>query len=223
MSLLGLDATELRVLGALVEKSQTTPDQYPLTVNALRNACNQKSSRDPIMALSERDVQQGLRALQERKLVRESLASGRTVRWEHRAREVLEVSPSEMAALCILMLRGPQTPGEIRSRSSRLFDFVDRADVERTIERLATREPPMVTQLSRAPGQKEQRFAHLLGDKPPVAPAVARPRPTAPQPERHHTGLDAAVETRLQLLEERVAELEQLVAAYGDSGRQSGD
>lgn len=205
-----LDQAELRVLGALIEKSLTTPDQYPLTVNALRNACNQKSSRDPVMTLTERDVQQALRALESMQLVRESMSSGRAIRWEQRARERLELSPSELAVICLLALRGAQTPGEIRSRSGRLFNFVDRSDVERTIERLSRREPPLVARLSRAAGQKEQRYAQLLGDTPVVAAtAVAAASPATDRSDND----GPATMHRLDELEQRLSALEEWVAS----------
>lgn len=164
-----LDAVSVRVLGALVEKESTTPDNYPLTLNALTSACNQTSNREPVMRLEESDVARGLDTLARRNLARAIQRSdSRVTRYRHHLIEELRLHPPEIAALCVLMLRGPQTVGEIRSRTNRLFDFPDLARVELALQSLNSLSPPLVMQLPRQPGQKEARYAHLLSGEPEV-------------------------------------------------------
>ncbi len=198
-----LDATSLRVLGALMEKEMTTPDLYPLTINALIAASNQRSSRDPVMDLSEDEVRTALHALQDFELAVPARDSGRAARYEHRIRTVLNLRRDETAVLCLLLLRGPQTPGELRSRSDRMHTFDELASVQTTLERLATRETPLTAALPRTPGSREVRWMHLLG-----APGT---RP-APQPEAHRDPSrqteQIALEQRVRLLEERLDHLE---------------
>ena len=149
-----LGATAVRALGSLVEKELTTPDQYPLTLNGLTAACNQTSNRDPVMKLDESEVMSGLD-----ELIRHSLARGvhrsdsRVMRYRHLLSETLNLHPAEIATMCVLMLRGPQTVGEIRTRTTRLFEFIDLAHVEITLNALATLTTPLVLQLPRQPGQ----------------------------------------------------------------------
>jgi uncharacterized protein len=166
-----LDAIAVRILGSLMEKQVTTPDNYPLTINALVNACNQTSSRDPILAVDEASVSDGLKDLAGRGLVREVYRSdSRAKRYRHLMEESLSLHPAELAVMCVLMLRGAQTAGEIRSRTSRLFEFGDLAHVDVTLQALMTLATPLVAEAPRQPGQKETRYVHLLsGEPPPVS------------------------------------------------------
>ncbi len=157
-----LNGVEARVLGALVEKEITTPEYYPLSLNALLNACNQKSNRDPVMTLDEPAVQQALRTLNDKDLARSAAAGSRATKYEHRLQEVFNFTRLEAAVLCELLLRGPQTPGELRSRAGRMHPFGDLSEVQNTLQRLIQREPPLVKLLLRQPGTKEARYAHLL-------------------------------------------------------------
>jgi uncharacterized protein len=162
-----LDPVEVRVLGSLMEKERTTPDNYPLTVNALTAACNQSSNRDPVMSLNEGDVVQALDGLTRRSLVRGVHRSdSRVRRYRHTLTEALHLHAEEAAVLCVLMLRGPQTSGEIRNRGGRLFEFRDIPHVEVTLQSLITLAEPLVAQLPRRPGHKEVRYAQLLGGVP---------------------------------------------------------
>jgi uncharacterized protein YceH (UPF0502 family) len=164
-----LDALEARVIGCLIEKQITTPDQYPLSLNALVNACNQKSNRDPVLELDEASVQRTLDALAKKHFVVERSGFGsRVPKYQHRFCNTeygtLKLDEQELAVTCELLLRGPQTPGELRSRASRMARFADVTDVEATLSRLAEREGgPFVTRLTREPGRRESRFAHLFG------------------------------------------------------------
>jgi uncharacterized protein len=181
---LHLTAVEARVIGALVEKEITTPDQYPLSLNSLVAACNQKTNRDPVLELDERTVQSTLDALAKRYLVMERSGFGsRVLKYRHRLcngdHNPLQFSPQELAVVCELLLRGPQTPGELRGRAQRLAPFADLGQIEATLERLATREDgPFVVKLPRQPGSREARFAQLFTGMPAEAT-----QPGAP--ERH--------------------------------------
>lgn len=158
-----LDPFEVRVLGVLAEKEALTPDNYPLSLNALTNGCNQLSSRDPVMSMSEDTVQDVLQRLVQTKLVSEVRQAGaRVAKYEHRMRMKWTLEQDKLAILTILMLRGIQTPGEIRARSGRLHDFPSVADVEAGLQFLIDKYPPLVARLARAPGTKEARYAHLL-------------------------------------------------------------
>lgn len=171
-----LDVPGVRVLGALIEKERTTPDSYPLTLNALTAACNQTSNRDPVLQLDEGTVATALDDLSRRQLVRGALRSdSRVPRYRHLLAETLNLHPAEIAVLGVLMLRGAQTVGEIRTRTARLFEFADLARVELTLQSLASLAQPLVVQLPRQPGQKEIRYAHLLSGQPPVQPPAAGP------------------------------------------------
>jgi hypothetical protein len=166
---LELSEIEVRVLGALVEKESTTPEYYPLSLNALLNACNQKSNRDPAMALDEDTVRRALRSLTEQALVRSASGDSRVVKFEHRLSELYNFHRHEIAVLCVLMLRGPQTPGELRTRSERMYPFEDLDAVHAALNLLMRREPPLVKVLPRQPGTKESRYMHLLsGDAAPA-------------------------------------------------------
>ena len=183
-----LDAMALRVLGALLEKQMSTPEYYPLTLNALVNACNQSSNRDPVMVLGEKEVLAALDALKEEKLAWAVNAAGaRAVKYEHALRERFELSEQEAAILCELMLRGAQTPGELRSRTSRLYPFTNLPEVDAALECLMELEEPLVARLPKQPGSREVRYAHLLGGLPdpretqPIAPdSSTDPRETRP-------------------------------------------
>jgi len=158
-----LDNVEARVLGALVEKDATTPDYYPLSLNALVNACNQKNNRDPVLELDEDSVRRALASLQQKRLAGPAHgADSRVPKYEHRLQEVFNFGRGETAILCVLLLRGPQTPGELRGRTERLFRFEEVADVLSTLQRLMQREPPLVKALPRQPGTKEARYVHLF-------------------------------------------------------------
>ena len=159
-----LNPEEVRVVGALIEKQVTTPEYYPLTLNALRQACNQLSNREPVVSFDEKTVAWALESLRERKLVRVvTTADGRVPKYRHVLDEALGLKSPEMAVMCVLMLRGAQTVGEIRTRSERLYPFSALSFVETTLEDLMTRDVPLVVKLPRQSGQKESRYAHLLG------------------------------------------------------------
>jgi uncharacterized protein len=158
-----LTANEVRVLGSLIEKDITTPDYYPMSLNALINACNQKNNREPVTALNESEVREAVDGLQNQGLAGPAHgADSRVTKFEHRAYEKLNLGRREIAVLCVLLLRGAQTPGELRGRTERLYDFTDLSDVQSTLQRLIDRDPPLVRVLPRQPGTKEARFTHLL-------------------------------------------------------------
>jgi uncharacterized protein len=158
-----LTPVEARVLGALIEKDITTPDYYPMSLNALVNACNQKNNRDPVMTLDENTVRDALYSLQEKRLAGPARgADSRVTKYEHRSQEVFNFTRAENAVMDVLLLRGPQTPGELRGRSERLHRFEELSDVQAVLQKLMQREPPFVKMLPRQPGTKEARYAHLL-------------------------------------------------------------
>jgi len=194
-----LNEIEVRVLGSLVEKEITTPDYYPLSLNALINACNQKSNRDPVMALDESAVTQALDSLNEKGLASQvTSADSRVPKYAHRLQEVFNFDRREMAVLCVLLLRGPQTPGELRGRTERMYKFDDLAVVESALRHLMERDHPLVKKLARPPGTKESRYAHLLaGDVEGwIAPAEAHPvAATGGQDEQRITRLEAEVQS----------------------------
>jgi uncharacterized protein YceH (UPF0502 family) len=177
-----LDATEVRVLGSLLEKEATTPEYYPLSLNALINACNQKSNRDPVVAYDEDTVYDAATRLREKKLVLLNTGGGRVNKYSQRISETLNLGRRELAVICTLLLRGPQTLGEIKDRSERMFNFADLAETESVLEKLAEwPDGAMVKKLSRQPGQKEARYAHLLSGEPadtPVSETYAAPATT---------------------------------------------
>lgn len=218
---LNLTVLEARILGALIEKEATTPEYYPLTLNALVAACNQKNNRDPVMALGGDEVARGLATLQyDRKLVATySGAGSRVVKYTHRLAETLGVDSPELAVLCELLLRGPQTPGELRGRASRMHPFASPAEVKVTLDALAARLPdPFVVELPRAPGCKENRYAHALGDMPMeerrAVPATAEPPPRPAGAESPAVEAVWRDEPRIRALEERVAALEAKFAEW---------
>lgn len=199
-----LSPAEARVLATLMEKARTVPDSYPLTLNSLQTGCNQKSSRDPVMNLSEAEISEAIDGLRELSLVVESSGS-RVTRYEHNFQRGVGVPEQSAVLLGLLMLRGPQTAGELRINADRWYKFLDIASVEAFLEELQDRADekggPLVVKLPRAPGAREQRWAHLLGGPVDMSiPADAPPRPAAAVPEE-----------RLQALEARVDELERLL------------
>jgi uncharacterized protein YceH (UPF0502 family) len=167
-----LSDVEVRVLGALIEKDITTPDYYPLSLNTLVNACNQKNNRDPVMALIEDAVRAALESLQGQRLAGPaSGADSRVTKYEHRLQEVFNFDRRETAILCVLLLRGAQTPGELRGRTERMYRFEELEDVLATLDKLSQRDPALVAVLARQPGTKESRYVHLLSGKPELASA----------------------------------------------------
>ena len=196
---LRLTATEVRVLGSLIEKDITTPEYYPLSLNALVNACNQKSNRDPVMQLDEDAVRDALEGLQQQRMAGPARgADSRVTKYEQRLQEVFNFTRPEIAVLCVLLLRGPQTPGELRGRAERIHRFGALEDVQSALQKLMQREPPLAKILPRQPGTKESRYAHLLAGDVVV---VEGPSPVG-APVEPNTA-DA----------ERVARLEEEVAA----------
>jgi len=171
-----LTAVEVRVLGSLIEKEITTPEYYPLTLNALVNACNQISNRDPVVSFDDKTVARALEDLREKKLVWMVTGAGRVPKYEHRFADALKLAEQELAVLCVLMLRGPQTVGEIRGRTGRLYEFKELEEVELTLQALMTSEPSLVVKLPRQPGTKESRYAHLLSGEVQIEEREVAPR-----------------------------------------------
>ncbi|MCE3003231.1 MAG: YceH family protein [Xanthomonadaceae bacterium] len=197
-----LDAVQARILGCLVEKAATTPDAYPLTENALVMACNQKTSREPVMDLEPGVVGHGLRQLEDRGMVR-VVHGARALRYEHRFDEAFTVTPRQRAVLCLLLLRGPQTQAELLARAERLAAFPSLDDVRDTLDRLIARQPPLVVRLPRGAGQREDRYMHLLSGIEAAEAAAAR-LPAAPLAAAASSDLLA----RIDALEARIAALE---------------
>ncbi len=216
-----LNAVEARVLGVLIEKEINTPEYYPLSLNATVNACNQKSSREPVMELTEAEVRSALFELDQMGLVR-TLAETRATKFEHRVRDVLNLRRDEVAVLCLLLLRGPQTPAELRARAERMYAFDDTAALLCVLERMAaqpepgeepqaTRHPQPLTQLlERQPGAREARWAHLLCG--PVSEAVAKV-PVAQAPAAAGDGPAEGLAERVTALEERLHAAEERLQA----------
>lgn len=201
-----LNEAETRVLGSLVEKDVTTPDYYPLSLNALVNACNQKNNRDPVMSLDEDAVRQALGSLQETGLAGPSNSSdSRVAKYEHRLQEMFNFTRGETAILCVLLLRGPQTPGELRGRTERMHRFETLDEVQSTVQRLMQRDPPLAKVLPRQPGTKEARYMHLLSGTEEKARVT--PTPTPESASSHPPEAD-----RIIRLEEEVADLHREVA-----------
>jgi uncharacterized protein len=206
---LNLNEIECRVLGSLIEKDITTPDYYPLSLNALVNACNQKNNRDPVMTLDEAAVRQALATLQEKRMAGPSSgADSRVPKFEHRLQEVFNFDRREIAVVCVLFLRGPQTPGELRGRTDRMYHFETLDDVVSTLDRLAQRDPPLACMLPRQPGTKESRYMHLFAGEPSPAVAARAPSPADEgSATRDYSGND-----RLSRLENDVSQLRQELA-----------
>jgi len=201
-----LTAAQARVLGALIEKEVTTPDYYPLSLNALINACNQRSNREPVMNLGEDDVRQALHGLEDKGLAgRARSADGRVTKYEHWLGEAFNFSRAEEALVCVLLLRGPQTTGELRGRTERMHRFEEIADVLAGLQKLIEREPPLAAVLPRQPGTKEPRYAHLLSG-PVESIVLGAGTPAA-------GGDEATRDERIAQLEADVAWLRQEVGA----------
>jgi uncharacterized protein YceH (UPF0502 family) len=204
-----LSTAEARVLGALVEKEITTPDYYPLTLNALINACNQRSNREPVMDLDEDDTRQALHGLENKQLAgRARSADGRVTKYEHWLGEAFNFSRAETALICVLLLRGPQTPGELRGRTERMHRFEEIADVLAGLQKLTERDPSLVAVLPRQPGTKEARYAHLLS-----GPAESIQMPIVGQAAPQAETTTPEQNDRIAQLESTVAELKREVAA----------
>lgn len=198
-----LDAVEQRILGSLIEKSKTTPDYYPMTLNALTAACNQKTSRHPVVQYDEETVVMGLDALKRRGLVGTATGGGsRAVKYKHNLAIAYPLDLAEVALLCLLLLRGPQTPGELNTNSGRLFEFHSLDEVQQTLENLSNYETPFVVQLPRRPGQKEARYTHLLGGEPDLDVEETLPE----EPARKSVN---EMEARLSKVEQELAELKE--------------
>jgi len=204
-----LTENEVRVLGALIEKDITTPEYYPLSLNALLNACNQKSNRDPVMQLNENAVRDALEGLQEHRMAGPARgADSRVTKYEQRLQEVFNFMRPEIAVLCVLLLRGSQTPGELRGRAERLHRFETLDDVQSALQKLMQREPPLAKVLPRQPGTKESRYAHLFaGDVVEAGPMV----PVGAAVENNSADAE-----RMVRLEQEVTELRAEVAAVKD-------
>ncbi|HYC88700.1 MAG TPA: YceH family protein [Thermoanaerobaculia bacterium] len=194
-----LDPVEVRILGALMEKQLTTPEYYPLTLNALAAATNQKSNREPVMELGESELSRALDRLQDERLVWKVMG-GRAVRYDHNLDKVWHLNAKEKALLTLLFLRGPQTAGELRGRSDRLHQFDSVPEVEETLRDMAAHSEPLVRQLPRRPGQKEERWAHLVGGA--IVEDVSSPEPSVSEGRE-------PLSQRVQRLEEQVAALTQ--------------
>ena len=208
-----LSVVEARVVGSLMEKEMTTPEYYPLSLNAAMNACNQKSSREPVMELGEADVRTALFDLEQMGLVRTD-ASARVSKFEHRMRDVLQLRRDETAVVCLLLLRGPQTPAELRARAERMYSFDDNAAVTATLERLATRDEALTVLMARQPGAREARWMHLLSGpvETGIVAGAGEKQVLRGVQDDNSRGLAARVEALEELvrgLEERVRVLEE--------------
>lgn len=206
---LQLSVQEARVLGCLIEKEMTTPEYYPLSLNALTNACNQKSNRDPVMTLDETEVVRCLDALRFQGLAMQAASDGgRVPKYQHNLRQKLYLEPEEQAILCELLVRGPQTVGELRTRCERMHPFSNLEEVEEVLHLLSTRKEPLLIKLPRQTGRKEHRFAHLLCGEPSSEEASGSE--PAPEAARRHV---EAQEARVMALEKDVATLQAEVAS----------
>ena len=208
-----LSPVEARVLGSLMEKETTTPEYYPLSLNALVNACNQKNNREPVMQLNEDEVRQALHRLQDQNLAA-AVHDSRVTKYEHHFQEVFNLTRGETAIFCVLLLRGPQTPGELRGRTERMHRFEELADVTSVLDKLAQYDPPLVTALPRQPGSREIRYVHLLSGAPdlsqgPLPPAESARFTRSSSEDDRLTQLEAEVES----LREEVAALKAQVTA----------
>ncbi len=218
---LQLSEIEVRVLGSLIEKDITTPDYYPLSLNALVNACNQKNNRDPVMTLDENSVRDALSSLQEKRLAGPAGgADSRVTKYEHRLQEAFNFDRREIALICVLLLRGPQTPGELRGRTERMYRFETLEDVESALQRLMDRQPPLVRVLSRQPGTKESRYTHLFSGEYILETATA---PTRSSSDLHRPTNDndndndqriAGLESAVASLKSEVEELRRLFSEF---------
>ena len=208
-----MNETEARVIGSLIEKQVTTPEYYPLTLKALTNACNQTSNRDPVVSYDEKRVAQALESLREKNLAYVFYGSdSRVPKYKQMMSDIFRLTPQELAVMCVLLLRGAQTIGEIRGRTNRLYEFADLSEVEATLESLIARDdPPLVARLPRAAGQKEARYAHLLSGEivaPAQPPASPRAEPVM-QEVRAENEKVSRLEAEVEALRREVAELRQ--------------
>lgn len=210
-----LSAAEARVLGCLIEKESTTPDAYPLTINAAQVAANQKTAREPVMAISHGDVNHALRQLEQKGLARQ-VYSTRAERYEHHAGKALDLLQQQLVLLGLLLLRGPQTVHELMSRSERVVRFQDADDVRHHLERMIQRQPALVVQIPRGPGQREDRYVHLLCGPVDVAAVTAR---IARSTTASETGTLSALEARLAALESEIAALREQLDTLLSAGR----
>lgn len=208
-----LSPVEARVLGALIEKEATTPEYYPLSLNALVNACNQKNNREPVTQLNEDEVRQGLHRLQDQNLAA-AVHDSRVTKYEHHLQEVFNLTRGEIAVLCVLLLRGPQTPGELRGRTERMHRFDEIGDVLSTLDKMAQYDPPMVTALSRQPGSREIRYGHLLSGQPDLSQLpAARSESAAPARSSADDDRLTQLEAEVARLREQIADLKAEIAA----------
>lgn len=219
--LIELTDVEARILGCLVEKSLTTPDLYPLTLNSLTNACNQKSNRDPVMSLEEGFIGKSLYPLIEKGLVEQSFEVGtRVPKFKHHIEKLLRSSePKEVAIVCVMLLRGPQTAGELKTRTERLCRFESAAEVEAKLQELAAQPEPYIVKLARQSGQKESRYQHLFCGPAPAG-QIAPKEPPAPHQPKPAPALDrvAQLEKRVEALEARVKALEAAAGTVPERG-----
>ena len=210
-----LNGTEVRVLGSLIEKELTTPEYYPLSLNSLTSACNQKSNRDPVMALAEEDVIRALDSLSFKQLVVLSADGGRVPKYRHLLAEKLGLMAAEQAVICELLVRGPQTIGELRTRGERMHPFGDLAAVEEVLQELIQREHPLIALLPRQPGRKEGRYAQLFSGMPECGEESSEARP---EPARQRVMMEnervAKLEEEVAALRNEVAELQQQMAEF---------
>lgn len=203
-----LNPVELRVLGALIEKSKTTPDYYPMTLNALAAACNQKTSRHPVTDYDEETIVLALNSLKAQSLIATAVGGGsRVVKYKHNFTTVHEIEPEELAILCLLMLRGPQTPGELNTNSNRLYEFKSLEAVHTTLHKLSISDTPYIKELAKRPGQKEARYIHLLGDG--LQEELDFESELPQEPARRHV---SDLENRVATLEQELAEVKETLA-----------
>jgi uncharacterized protein YceH (UPF0502 family) len=214
-----LTENEVRVLGSLIEKQITTPEYYPLTLNALTAACNQKNNRNPVMSLTESEVEGALDSLREKNLAYVFHGStSRVPKFKHVAPEVLQVNPAGLAVMCVLMLSGPHTVGEIRTRGARLYDFKGMEEVDETLHELSTRESdPLVVKLARQAGQKDARFTHLLAGQPVIEPSSETSVPTHSTRREPDSDRVSKLEEQLQML---TREIESLTTQFEEFKKQ---
>ena len=210
-----LHENEVRVLGALIEKDITTPDYYPLSLNALVNACNQKNNREPVMTLDENSVRDALASLQEKRLAGPaSSADSRVAKYEHRLQEVFNFDRREIAVVCVLLLRGAQTPGELRGRTERMYHFEALDDVVATLDRLAQRDTPLVLVLPRQPGTKESRYMHLFAGESGVASAPSAVSGTTVSSGAANVDRVTRLEEEVALLRQELSQVQEQLAAF---------
>jgi uncharacterized protein YceH (UPF0502 family) len=206
---------EVRVLASLVEKDITTPDYYPLSLNALVNACNQKNNRDPVMTLDEDSVSHALATLQEKRLAGPaSGADSRVTKYEHRLQEVFNFDRREIAILCVLLLRGPQTPGELRGRTERMYRFEALGDIVSTLDRLSQRDRPLVAILSRQPGTKESRYLQLFSGEAPAVDVAHTPSRVSDLVAHPTVDRISSLENEILELKRQVSEIQQQLSAF---------